>query len=78
MAAVTASPSPVLTNGSSPSSAPIELALPQPHAPGSYIHIHLSVLATSIVLFVTNSSPENAGTASALGSFVYAMPDVRT
>jgi len=78
MAAVAVSPPPALTNGSSPSPVPIELALPQPRAPGSYIHIHLTVLATSIVLFVTNSSPENAGTASALGSFVYAMPDVRT
>lgn len=68
---------PTMTNGTSPSAKPIELAIPLPHAPGSRIHIHLTVLATAIMVFLTNTSYESTGTAAAMGSFVYAMPDVR-
>ncbi|KAJ9632055.1 hypothetical protein H2203_000456 [Taxawa tesnikishii (nom. ined.)] len=63
-----------VTNGTSPASTPIQLSIPLPYAPGSRIHIHLTLLATSLVLFLANSSSEVAG-AAALGSFVFAMPD---
>ena len=65
-----------LTNGDSHTAKPLELAIPMPHAPGSHIRLHLTILATTILLFVTSTGYETAGGAAAMGSFVYAMPDV--
>ena len=68
----------MLTNGTSPSAKPIELAIPLPHAPGSRIHMHLTILTTTIVLFVTSSGLDSSSASPAsMGSLVYAMPDVR-
>ncbi|OCK76153.1 hypothetical protein K432DRAFT_306979 [Lepidopterella palustris CBS 459.81] len=54
---------------------PFELSFPLPHAPGSRIHLHLTNLRTSLLLFFTTTSGETASTAASLGSFVYAMPN---
>ncbi|CAD0106503.1 unnamed protein product, partial [Aureobasidium uvarum] len=69
-----------LTNGTDPESKtmePIQFSMPLPNAPGSRIHTHLTILATSILLFCTSTTAEFSSSAMpSLGSFVYAMPDV--
>lgn len=76
MAADAAKP---LANGTDPTGAsPIHLSMALPNAPGSRIHMHLTILATSILLFLTSTTGDSAaGATPSLGSFVYAMPDVR-
>ncbi|KAK4550465.1 hypothetical protein LTR36_000044 [Oleoguttula mirabilis] len=64
-----------LTNGTHPSTTPIELAIGLPHMPGTKIHIHLTILTTSLMLFLTSTSLESAQGGATMGSFVYAMPD---
>lgn len=65
-----------MTNGTHSSGKPIELAIGLPNMPGTNIHIHLTILATSVVLFLTSTSFESGQGGAALGSLVYAMPDV--
>ncbi|KAI4720542.1 hypothetical protein E4T48_03255 [Aureobasidium sp. EXF-10727] len=68
-----------LTNGTGPESTttePIQFSMALPNAPGSRIHTHLTILATSILLFCTSTTAEFSPSAiPSLGSFVYAMPD---
>ena len=70
-----------LTNGTGPASSmtePIQFSMALPNAPGSRIHTHLTILATSILLFCTSTTAEfSSAPVPSLGSFVYAMPDVR-
>lgn len=66
-----------LSNGTPPASKPIELSLPLPNAPGSRIHIHLTLYTTSLMLFLTSLTSDAPAGPASLGSFVYAMPDVR-
>ena len=66
-----------LSNGTSPAAEPIQLALPLPNAPHMRIHLHLTILATTLILFVTSAGSESTGGSVPMGSFVYAMPDVR-
>ena len=62
---------------SSPSK-PIELAFPRPHAPQVRINVHLTVLQHCIMLFLTTSGAESSGAGANMGSFVYALPNVRS
>ena len=64
-------------NGTHTPHKPIELSIGLPHNPGTRIYIHLTILATSIVLFVTSAGIEAGQGGAAMGTFVYAMPDVR-
>jgi hypothetical protein len=59
-----------------PSVKPVELSFPLPKAPETRIHVHLTVNATSIVLFLTTVYEGNIPSGAPLGSFVYALPDV--
>jgi hypothetical protein len=65
-----------ITNGvhSAPSK-PLELAFTLPSNPHTKLHLQLTVHATTILLFVTTTTPENSSQATPLGSFVYALPD---
>lgn len=65
-----------LLNGMTSSNRTLELAVDLPHSPGLRLNLHLTILATSVMLFLTSTSTEGASGAAALGSFVYAMPDV--
>ncbi|CAD0021981.1 unnamed protein product [Aureobasidium pullulans] len=69
-----------LTNGTGTRSMtmePIQFSMPLPNAPGSRIHTHLTILATSVLLFCTSTTAEfSTPPVPSLGSFVYAMPDV--
>ncbi len=64
-------------NGTETSNKPIELAISLPHNPGTRIHLHLTISKSTIVLFATSASLDSGHNGAALGSFVYAMPDVR-
>jgi len=54
----------------------VELSFPLPKAPETKIHVHLTINATSIVLFLTTVYEGDIPTGAPLGSFVYALPDV--
>jgi Proteasome assembly chaperone 4 len=56
---------------------PMELSIPLPKHPHTILHLHLTFLTTSIMLFLTTSTiGDSSSVLSPLGSFVYAMPDV--
>lgn len=56
---------------------PKELSFPLPRALHTTAHVHLTVLETCVMVFVTTSMPgETLGPTRPMGSFVYAMPDV--
>jgi len=64
-------------------SIPLQLAIPSIREPGLAIHLHLTIYSSTILLFLSTSNGGNdaniAGlghSSAALGSFVYAMPDV--
>ena len=56
---------------------PIQLSFPLPRSLDSRIYLHLTVKSKAILLFLTTASMEDAGSPTPLGSFVYALPDVR-
>ena len=58
--------------------APVELAFPLPKAPQTKIHMRLTISPTSILLLLTTVNQGETSTKPALGSLVYALPDVRT
>jgi len=55
---------------------PIELSFPLPKAPETLIHLHLTINATSILLFLTTNVGGDASMPASLGTFIYALPDV--
>ncbi|KAI9783113.1 MAG: hypothetical protein M1839_004282 [Geoglossum umbratile] len=52
---------------------PHTLAFPLPSSPTTTLHIHLTPLTHTLLLFLTTSTPSTA-TPPSLGSFVYAIP----
>lgn len=54
-----------------------ELHLALRFLPNLKIHIRLTFLTTSLLIFMTSSETAIPGASSALGSFVYSMPNVR-
>lgn len=56
---------------------PIQFSFPLPRSLDTRIYLHLTVKAKAILLFLTTASAEEAGGPTPLGSFVYALPDVR-
>lgn len=65
-----------VTNGTHASNTPIELAISLPRSPGTQIYLHLTISESSVLLFLTSGSLDGGQTGTAMGSFVYAMPDV--
>ena len=63
-------------NGTEATNKALELAIDLPHSPGLKLHLHLTILANSILLFLTSTSSEAGPGAVSMGSFVYALPDV--
>ena len=60
-----------------PHTKPEEISFPLPKSLYTTAHIHLTFLETSVVAFLTTTTPgDSAGSIRPLGSFVYAMPDV--
>ncbi len=56
---------------------PIQLSFPLPRAPKTKIHLYLTINTTSLVLFLTTVYGGDIPAGVPLGSFVYALPDVR-
>jgi hypothetical protein len=56
---------------------PIQLSLPLPRAVDTRIYVHLTIKAKSVLLFLTTASGDEVGNPTPLGSFIYALPDVR-
>ena len=63
--------------GTISTAAPKDFSFPLRLSPHTTLHIQLTSLATSTLIFLTTKSPASPSSASALGSFVYAMPNVR-
>ncbi|KAL1978105.1 hypothetical protein VTN31DRAFT_964 [Thermomyces dupontii] len=63
----------------SPSLQPMELSFPLPKTPHTTLHIHLTFLATSTLVFLSTTAPgdtvQGGGPLKSMGSFVYSMPD---
>ncbi|KAF2714870.1 hypothetical protein K504DRAFT_395629 [Pleomassaria siparia CBS 279.74] len=55
-------------------SEPIAVSFPLPRAPQTKIHVQLTNNGTSLLLFLTTTTPDPS-TSAPLGSFVYAMPN---
>lgn len=78
----TESPTPTVPHvePATPSLHPLEISFPLPKTPYTTLHIHLTFLATSTMVFLstttTGESGGEGGTLKPMGSFVYAMPDV--
>lgn len=61
----------------SPSVKSVEISFPLPRTPHTNVHVHLTTMATSTMVFLSTTSAGDAGsTVKPMGSFVYAMPDV--
>jgi hypothetical protein len=53
-----------------------QFSFPLPNAPQSRVFVHVTVYAHSLLIYVSSSS-EGASPSSNMGSFIYAMPNVR-
>lgn len=61
-----------------PSFTPVELSVPLPKHPHLNLHAHLSFLGNCAMAHLTTTDiAESQNSSPPLGSFVYAMPDVR-
>jgi len=67
---------PIVTNGIHTAGQPVEVSIGLPHNLGTRIHLHLTILATSIILFLNSATLDGAQAGAAMSSFIYAMPDV--
>lgn len=57
---------------------PLEISFALPKAPHAILHGHLTFLEACAIIHLTTSEMGESGSSTApLGSFVYAMPDVR-
>ncbi|KAF3392312.1 hypothetical protein DPV78_010741 [Talaromyces pinophilus] len=76
MATTISNQPPPLSDSANPSLKPIELSFPLPKTPHTTVHIHLTPMKTSTMVFLSTTTPGDSGsTMKPMGSFVYAMPD---
>ncbi len=54
----------------------IEVSVPLPRSPDTRIYIRLTTQSKAILVFLTTATVGEAATATPLGSFVYALPNV--
>lgn len=55
----------------------VELSIPLPQSLDTRIYIRLSTQTKAVMISLTTASADEGGSAKPMGSFVYAMPDVR-
>lgn len=53
-----------------------QLSFPLPRSLDTRIYVHLTVRAKSVLIFLTTAAADEMGSPPAMGSFVYALPDV--
>lgn len=58
------------------SSGIMQLSIPLPRSLDTRIHIHLDIKSKAATLFLTSVTQDEATGPAALGSFVYALPNV--
>lgn len=63
-------------NATEPTLQPHHLSIPLPLSPHTTLHLQITTLATSVMVFITTTDPSSSSSLSSLGSFVYAMPNV--
>ncbi|KAF2011168.1 hypothetical protein BU24DRAFT_54526 [Aaosphaeria arxii CBS 175.79] len=56
---------------------PVEVSFPLPRAPQTNIHLQLTNNKTSLLVFLTTAAADHTSLSAPLGSFVYAMPNLR-
>ncbi|TQS39303.1 hypothetical protein Golomagni_00174 [Golovinomyces magnicellulatus] len=54
---------------------PIELSFTLPKAPGTRVHLQITIRTTSVIVFLTTRGEHESHSRSSLGSFIYALPD---
>ncbi|KAH8698898.1 hypothetical protein BGW36DRAFT_396540 [Talaromyces proteolyticus] len=65
-----------LLESATPSMKPVEISFPLPRTPHTNVHIHLTLMAKSTMVFLsTTNTGDSSSTLKPMGSFVYAMPD---
>ncbi|TDZ21522.1 hypothetical protein C8034_v003644 [Colletotrichum sidae] len=52
-----------------------QLSLPLPRSLDTRIHIHLTIKAKAVTLFLTSTTQDEPASTASLGSFVYALPN---
>lgn len=55
----------------------VSFSTPLPRTLDSHIHVRLTTRDKCLMLFLTSTTAEDSEATTALGSFVYAVPDVR-
>jgi len=55
----------------------VQFSIPLPRSLDTRIYVRLTVQAKATVVFLTTAAADELGTPTPLGSFVYALPDVR-
>lgn len=58
-------------------SEPIQVSFPLPRSMDTKIHMRVTIQSKAILLFVTTVAAEDLDKPAPMGSFVYALPDVR-
>lgn len=56
---------------------PLQVSFPLPRSIDTRVFIHLTIKAKAITLFLTTANQDEPSSPAAMGSFVYALPDVR-
>lgn len=60
-----------------PETQTVELSVPLPRSLDTRIYLRLSTKAKAVMLFLTTASQDELAAPTSMGSFVYALPDVR-
>ena len=56
----------------------IQLSFPLPKGLNTRVYLHMTKREKHVILFLTTATPEEASKAPSMGSFVYAVPNVRS
>lgn len=56
----------------------VEISLPLPRALDTRIFAHLTLRERSVTVFLTTATADEQSAPPSMGSFVYALPDVRS
>ncbi|KAF6217622.1 hypothetical protein HO133_006724 [Letharia lupina] len=68
-------PTATAATSASPTLHPQQLSVPLPLSPHTTLHVQITPLQTSTMVFLTTTDPSSTSSLSALGSFVYSMPN---
>lgn len=71
-----ARPDTPISDSASPTFHPAHIAVPLPYSPHTTLHCQITRLETSNLIFLTSCDSSSGSSQTALGSFVYALPNV--